>query len=105
MTGAGTDGTGRTSRSDGTGGVGGTDATGGTDGDVVVRVDRARCVGTGLCAATAPDDLALGEDGRARARHPVSVPGEELTEAAEMCPVEAITVLSALDGRRIAPAL
>ncbi|MET9618244.1 ferredoxin [Kitasatospora indigofera] len=105
MTGAGTEGTGRTSRSDGTGGVGGTDATDGTAGDVVVRVDRARCVGTGLCAATAPDDLALGEDGRARARHPVSVPGEELTEAAEMCPVEAITVLSALDGRRIAPAL
>ncbi|WP_329493653.1 ferredoxin [Kitasatospora herbaricolor] len=77
----------------------------GTAGDVVVRVDRARCVGTGLCAATAPDDLALGEDGRARVRRQVTVSGEELTEAAEMCPVEAITVRSALDGRRIAPAL
>ncbi|MFD7983889.1 ferredoxin [Kitasatospora indigofera] len=108
MTGGGSDGTGRTSRAgrtSGSDGTDGTDATGGTAGDVVVRVDRARCVGTGLCAATAPDDLALGEDGRARARHPVSVPGEQLTEAAEMCPVEAITVLSALDGRRIAPVL
>ncbi|GGV44802.1 hypothetical protein GCM10010495_72820 [Kitasatospora herbaricolor] len=100
MTG-GPDGTGGTG-SDGTGGAAGAS---GTAGDVVVRVDRARCVGTGLCAATAPDDLALGEDGRARARHPVSAPGEQLTEAAEMCPVEAITVRSALDGRVIAPAL
>ncbi|MCX5214471.1 ferredoxin [Kitasatospora sp. NBC_00240] len=77
----------------------------GKPGDVVVRIDPDRCVGAGLCAATAPDDLALGEDGRARTRRPVTVPGEELTEAAEMCPVEAITVLSARDGRRIAPAL
>ncbi|WP_073926892.1 ferredoxin [Streptomyces sp. CB03911] len=110
--GTGTDATHGTDRTDGTGGTGGTvraagPAAGasGTAGDVVVRVDRARCVGSGLCAATAPDDLALGEDGRARARRPVTVPGEELTEAAEMCPAEAITVRSALDGRRIAPAL
>ncbi|MFC8452819.1 ferredoxin [Kitasatospora sp. NPDC057223] len=69
----------------------------------VVRVDRERCVGTGVCAATAPADLALGRDGRAYPLRPVSDEGDELTEAAEMCPVEAITVLSARDGRQVAP--
>ncbi|MFI6444483.1 ferredoxin [Kitasatospora sp. NPDC050543] len=72
-------------------------------GDVVVRVDRGRCVGTGLCAATAPGDLALGADGRAEARRATSSAGDDLTEAAELCPVEAITLFSAADGRRLAP--
>ena len=80
-------------------------ATGGAvpGGDFLVRVDRDRCVGTGLCAATAPADLALGRDGRAYPLRPASDDGAELTEAAEMCPVEAITVLSARDGRQVAP--
>ncbi len=85
------------------------DADGGGAGDgeaVVVRVDRGRCVGTGLCAAGAPADLVLGADGRARPVHPAGragAPGPELTEAAEMCPVEALTVHRAADGRQIAP--
>ncbi|WP_371502260.1 ferredoxin [Kitasatospora sp. NBC_00374] len=72
---------------------------------LVVTVDRTRCVGTGLCAATAPDDLALGPDGRALARQgTAAVLSEELAEAAEMCPVEAITVLRPATGEQVAPA-
>lgn len=73
-------------------------------GAVVVTVDRIRCVGTGQCAATAPRDLALGADGRARALRPASESSEELTEAAEMCPMEAIRVVLAATGEVIAPA-
>ncbi len=73
------------------------------DGAFVVRVDRGRCVGSGVCAATAPADLALGRDGLAYPLRPGSDDGAELTEAAELCPVEAITVLSARDGRQVAP--
>jgi len=72
-------------------------------GPLVVRVDRDRCVGTGLCAATAPADLALGADGRARTLRERAAESDELTEAAEMCPVEAISVWLASTGEQVAP--
>ncbi|GAA1218284.1 hypothetical protein GCM10009665_05230 [Kitasatospora nipponensis] len=68
-----------------------------------VTVDRARCVGTGFCAAAAPDDLALAEDGRARARHGGTDALAAVTEAAELCPVEAIAVHRAATGEQVAP--
>ncbi|MFF7635465.1 ferredoxin [Kitasatospora sp. NPDC008050] len=71
--------------------------------EVVVSVDRARCVGTGLCAATAPADLELGPDGRARPRRPRSDAVDEVTDAAELCPMEAIAVHRAATGERVAP--
>ncbi|MFJ1703710.1 ferredoxin [Kitasatospora sp. NPDC088346] len=74
-------------------------------GPLEVAVDRARCVGTGLCAATAPADLALGPDGRALARQGTAAAlSAELAEAAEMCPVEAITVRRPATGEQVAPA-
>ncbi|GAB2697032.1 hypothetical protein GCM10010442_13430 [Kitasatospora kifunensis] len=69
----------------------------------MVSVDTARCVGTGLCAATAPADLELGPDGRARPRRARSTEVGELTEAAELCPMEAIAVHRAATGEQIAP--
>ncbi|MGK4585556.1 ferredoxin [Kitasatospora sp. HPMI-4] len=71
--------------------------------ELVVRVDGTRCVGSGTCARTAPLDLELGPDGRARPRRPVSDGLPNLAEAAELCPVEAITVLSAATGEVVAP--
>ncbi|MFE2723613.1 ferredoxin [Kitasatospora sp. NPDC059327] len=78
---------------------------------VVVRVDRSRCIGSGMCALTAPGSLALGADGLSR---PVRESGpdgapagerltEELLEAVDFCPVEALALHSALDGRLVAP--
>ncbi|MFF2044125.1 ferredoxin [Kitasatospora sp. NPDC058170] len=68
---------------------------------VVVRVDRDRCVGSGMCVLTAPRSLELGADGLA---HPLrgdagEEPTDELSEAVEFCPVEALAVHSAHDGR------
>ncbi|MEU8515415.1 ferredoxin [Kitasatospora sp. NPDC048722] len=75
---------------------------------VVVRVDRERCIGSGMCALSAPDSLALGAEGLAE---PVAGYGgdgaeltAELTEAVDFCPVEALTLYSARGGYRIAPA-
>ncbi|MDH6109491.1 ferredoxin [Kitasatospora sp. MAP12-15] len=70
---------------------------------LVVRVDRTRCVGTGLCAASAPAELALGEDGRARALREATIDREAVTEAAELCPVEALAVHRLDNGEQIAP--
>jgi ferredoxin len=56
------------------------------------RVDNRGCVGTGMCQSIAPGAFSLGTDGRSS-----YVPGsgtalETLLEAAENCPVQAITV-------------
>ncbi|MDH6577912.1 ferredoxin [Kitasatospora sp. MAP5-34] len=75
----------------------------GPDLELVVRVDQTRCVGTGHCAASAPDDLALGPNGRAYPTHPTSTARDQLSEAADLCPVEAITVHLARTGEQIAP--
>ncbi|MFI2609717.1 ferredoxin [Kitasatospora sp. NPDC018619] len=75
---------------------------------VVVRVDRDRCIGSGMCALSAPDSLALGADGLAAPLAGYADGGAELTdglsEAVGYCPVEALSLHSARGGHRIAPA-
>ncbi|MEV7354072.1 ferredoxin [Kitasatospora sp. NPDC091276] len=83
-------------------------ATPGTGADaVVVRVDRDRCIGSGMCALSAPGSLALGADGLAEPVADYAADGAELTEAladaVDFCPVEALTLYSAAGGHRIAP--
>ncbi|MFC5720023.1 ferredoxin [Streptomyces gamaensis] len=57
-----------------------------------VEVDRDVCVGSGMCAALAPDSFALGPDRRSRPLEEETDPREDVLEAAENCPVEAISV-------------
>ncbi|MFF8596270.1 ferredoxin [Streptomyces sp. NPDC015220] len=67
-----------------------------------VRVDAKACMGTGICAGTAPGRFEL-RDG---ASHPTSesvAPAREVVDAAESCPVEAILVTHRGTGARIAP--
>ncbi|MGW4891577.1 ferredoxin [Kitasatospora sp. NPDC004240] len=88
---------------------------------VLLRVDRDRCMGSGMCAITAPGSLTLGPDGLARPLHPGADaspggdgPGDggpsddgsgddgrrgahqeltpDLAEAVDLCPVEALTL-------------
>ncbi|WP_316525706.1 ferredoxin [Kitasatospora brasiliensis] len=74
---------------------------------VIVRVDRGRCIGSGMCALSAPDSLALGADGLAAPLARYADGGAELTdrlsEAVDFCPVEALSLHSARGGYRIAP--
>ncbi|MFF8770435.1 ferredoxin [Kitasatospora sp. NPDC015120] len=85
------------------------DGTAGTAPEVIVQVDRDRCIGSGMCALTAPGSLALGADGLARPlrEQPTGAGGEpltpELADAVEYCPVEALALYGARDGRRIDP--
>ncbi|MFF2547926.1 ferredoxin [Kitasatospora sp. NPDC058063] len=75
---------------------------------VVVRVDRDRCIGSGMCALSAPDSLVLGSDGLAAPLAEYADGGAGLTdglsEAVDFCPVEALSLHSARGGYRIAPA-
>ncbi|GAA3177627.1 MULTISPECIES: ferredoxin [Streptomyces] len=66
-----------------------------------VEVNPLRCIGSGICAGTAPEFFVL-EGARSRpVRAEVEGDDELLLDAADMCPVMAITVRE--NGREIAP--
>ncbi|WP_374982696.1 ferredoxin [Streptomyces fradiae] len=67
-----------------------------------IEVDRLGCAGTGLCLGTAHGRMRL-DGGRARPVDEVIDPDEAVLDAAETCPMEAITVRDAGTGRVLAP--
>ena len=66
-----------------------------------IEVDRDQCIGSGVCAGTAPAHFRL-EAGRSRAIDERAAPADEILAAAESCPTEAITVHDG-HGHRLAP--
>jgi len=68
-----------------------------------VTVDRHVCVRTGLCAATAPREFVLDENGQGRPTADTLVASEDVAEVAESCPVEAITIVDAVTGAQVFP--
>jgi ferredoxin len=67
-----------------------------------VEVDGRTCIGSGVCAGTAPEYFAV-VDGVSRPLRPEIAPDETAIDAAESCPVEAITVRDRDSGRTLAP--
>ncbi|MVO84080.1 ferredoxin [Streptomyces sp. p1417] len=68
-----------------------------------VEVDRSVCVGSGMCASTAPGGFTLDS---ARQSHPgrsETDAAEEILAAAEGCPVEAITLTLLGSGEAVFP--
>ena len=59
------------------------------------------CVGSGMCAGTAPEYFRM-KGGRSQARRPAVAPDAKLLDIAESCPVEAIRVRDR-DGVLLAP--
>lgn len=67
-----------------------------------VSVDPHRCIGAGICAGAAPRHFRL-VDGFSTPTSPIIDPAEQVIDAAESCPVEAIAVRDAASDRLIAP--
>jgi ferredoxin len=67
-----------------------------------IGVDPQRCIGAGVCAGTAPQYFHLVE-GLSTPLAETVPPADPVIDAAESCPVEAITVHDAGDHRLIAP--
>ncbi|MCC3649959.1 MULTISPECIES: ferredoxin [Streptomyces] len=65
-----------------------------------IEVDRERCMGSAVCAGTAPDLFTMDAD-RSRPVRPDVEPDEEVLDVADSCPVMAIEVLDG--GKVIAP--
>jgi ferredoxin len=66
-----------------------------------VTVNREACLGSGMCAATAPRHFRL-DDGKSRALQEDIEPDDIVLGTADTCPAEAIIVYNAA-GHRIAP--
>lgn len=65
-----------------------------------VSVDPDRCIGSGVCAGTAPDHFRL--DGQHSVPvQPVTDPADPVMDAAVSCPAEAILLADAATGAEI----
>ena len=68
-----------------------------------VVVERAVCIGSGICAATASHRFALGADRHALPVQELVDPDAAVLDAARACPVEAIVIVEAGSGRAVFP--
>lgn len=68
-----------------------------------ISVDHDKCVGSTLCVLTSPSVFALDENGQSIVVDPAADTKERVLEAAEQCPMSAITVAEAETGRRLFP--
>jgi ferredoxin len=59
------------------------------------------CIGSGVCAGTAPKHFTIGPDGRSRPLASPVDPDDAVLGAAESCPLEAITLTDAGTGAPI----
>ena len=59
-----------------------------------VSVDKAKCIGCGLCMAVAPEIFEMGSDGKSHVKKQPENETEEkkVMNAKESCPTEAIKV-------------
>lgn len=67
-----------------------------------VRLDPLRCIGSGICSSAAPRHFLLVDDHSIVVAETVAE-DESVRDAANSCPIRAITVRDANDGRLIAP--
>jgi ferredoxin len=68
-----------------------------------IRVDHNVCVGNAMCETFAPHVFQLNENRQSEAVDPAGDPVEQVLEAAENCPVSAITVEDADTGEQLFP--
>ncbi|WP_369216880.1 ferredoxin [Streptomyces flavofungini] len=68
-----------------------------------VEVDRSLCIGSGMCVLTAPGGFVLDTARQSHPTEPESDANEKILEAAEGCPVEAITIALAHSGETVFP--
>ena len=75
----------------------------GQHGQVRASVDHMRCVSNAMCLAIAPGVFAHNEQRQSEVVDPSGGSAEDIVEAAENCPVSAITVTDTVTGETIFP--
>jgi len=69
---------------------------------VTIEIDRQLCYGFGDCVDTAPAVFALDDEDVSVVIDPDGAPLDDIVEAAQNCPVDAIAILDE-DGEQIYP--
>jgi len=68
-----------------------------------IRIDRERCVGSTMCLSIAPAVFDLDDEGKSTVKDPQGASEEELREAAESCPSQAIVLEDEESGQQVYP--
>jgi ferredoxin len=68
-----------------------------------VAVDRAVCIGSGMCVGTAPETFELDATRHSHPRAATAPDQPTIWDAAECCPVEAISIHDADTGEELFP--
>jgi ferredoxin len=68
-----------------------------------ITVNHNKCVGNAMCVTFAPQTFALNDNRQSAVVDPGGDPELMILEAAESCPVSAITVEDAETGERVFP--
>lgn len=68
-----------------------------------VTVDKDLCIGSGGCVLRAPEGFELDAARQSCPRHAVLTPSDTVLDAAENCPVEAITIVEESTGLAVFP--
>ena len=68
-----------------------------------VQVDHDLCIGSGACVLRAPEGFELDAGRQSCARHEVLAASADVMEAAENCPVEAISITEDGSGKVLFP--
>ena len=71
--------------------------------EIRVAVDHNRCVGSTMCVQVAGETFALNEERQSIVIDPSGASREQVLDAAEQCPQEAITVDDAATGENLYP--
>ena len=68
-----------------------------------VEIDGGLCIGSGGCVLRAPESFELDAARQSCVRHEVLAPSDTVLDAAENCPVEAISIWEATSGKPVFP--
>ncbi|MER0447919.1 ferredoxin [Streptomyces sp. Edi4] len=66
-------------------------------------IESRRCIGSGVCASTAPDHFAIDSTHHSRPTAAHVTPDDRVLDAAFTCPVEAISVVERRTGLTLFP--
>jgi len=59
---------------------------------MIITINEEECTGCGVCASMCPEVFEIGEDGIAHVINPEGCDACDCHEAADSCPVQAITI-------------
>jgi ferredoxin len=68
-----------------------------------ITIDRELCIGDGACCGEAPNTFEMDKDNIAVVTNTDGHTPEEILQAAQVCPVDAITLTDAATGEKVWP--